>query len=175
MSSPTARKVAAITLVLGFLAAFGIDSAFAQGQNGRGVGKNRVGISYYKTPPGKQDEWLALYKKYHKPIVQYGVDNGAAISSTIYVAGNHSPGSPWDIAIVSISPPNPRPLPLSRAELIKQLYPDLNDYVRGEKERWALTIDHWDERLVELDPDEEPFSVYWPLVTREAAGAGAGD
>jgi hypothetical protein len=142
------------------------ESALAQGQNGRGAGKQAVGISYYKTPPGRQDEWLALYKKYHRQIIQHELDTGQIISSKVYVAGNHSPGQPWDIAIVSVSPPaesKPKD-PLSRGELIKQLFPDLEDYVKGERARWALTIDHWDEKLVELDINEEPFSVYYPIV-----------
>ncbi|MGY0558690.1 MULTISPECIES: hypothetical protein [unclassified Lysobacter] len=165
MSIATARKTLVIAAVLGFIGTFGLGEASAQAQNGRGVGKNQVSLSYYKTPPGKQDEWLALYKQYHKPIVQYGVDHGNTISSTIYAAGNHSPGQPWDIAIISISDPTKQPADISRAELIKKLYPNLKDYVRAEKERWSLTIDHWDERLVELDPNEEPFSVYLPLTT----------
>jgi hypothetical protein len=142
------------------------DTAFAQAQNGRGAGKERVSVSYYKTPPGRQDEWLALYKKYHRPIMQYQLERGLTLSSKIYVAGQHSPGQPWDIAIINISPPEgkgPKP-ELSRGELIKKLFPDLEDYVRGERERWALTIDHWDERFVELDINEEPFSLYYPIV-----------
>lgn len=138
----------------------------AQGQNGRGIGKQRVGISYYKTPPGKQDEWLALYKKYHRPIIQYQLDQGVTLSSKVYVAGRHSPGQPWDIAIISVSPPAEQApkLDISRPELIKKLFPDIEDYVRGEKQRWSLTIDHWDEGFVELDINEEPFSVYYPIL-----------
>lgn len=175
ISFRTAAAVAAMAAV------FALNSgvSHAQGQNGRGAGKQRVSISYYKTPPGKQDEWLALYKKYHKPIVQYGLDNNGG-TSKIYIAGNHSPGVPWDIAIISIGPkpgeePKPKGKLLTRPELIRKLYPDIEDYVRGEKARWALTIDHWDERFVELDPDDEPFSVYYPLVTKEAAAAKGGD
>ncbi|KIQ96352.1 hypothetical protein [Lysobacter sp. A03] len=165
MSNTIAKTTFVMAAVLGFIGIFGLGEASAQAQNGRGVDKNQVSISYYKTPPGKQDEWLALYKQYHKPIVQHGIDHGNTISSTIYTAGSHSPGQPWDIAIISISNPNAKAADISRADLIKQLYPDLKDYVRAEKERWALTVDHWDERLVELDPNEEPFSVYWPLTT----------
>lgn len=138
---------------------------YAQGQNGRGLGKQQVGVSYYKVPPGRQDEWLALYKKYHKPIMQYQIDKGVTISSTLYTAGNHSPGAPWDFAIISISPgegEKPK-LGLTRPQLIKKLFPDIEDYVRGERQRWALTIDHWDEKFVELDIYQEPLSVYYPI------------
>lgn len=178
-TKPLAR-IATLAVALAGLFAFTTDAALAQGQNGRGVGKQRVSISYYKVPPGKQDEWLALYKKYHKPIVEYGTRYSGG-TSKIYVAGSHSRGVPWDFAIISIGPKpgeavaKPKEKQLSRPELIRKLFPDLEDYVRGERARWALTIDHWDERYVELDPNEEPFSVYYPLVTKEAAGAAGSD
>jgi hypothetical protein len=144
---------------------FSSETLQAQGQNGRGVGKNRVGVSYYKTPPGRQDEWLALYKKYHRPIMDYQISKGVTISSTLYAAGDHAPGQPWDFAIINISPPEgeaPK-LGLTRAELIKKLFADIEDYVKGERQRWALTIDHWDESLVELDTEKEPLSLYYPI------------
>lgn len=166
MMSSKRTKAFTLAVLATCLLAFGLADAFGQAQNGRGVGKNKVGVSYYKTPPGRQDEWLALYKKYHRPIMQYQIDHGATLTSTVYVAGNHSPGQPWDIAIINVSPAadKAKPLGISRAELIKKLYPDQVDYVRGEKARWALTIDHWDESFVELDINQEPFSVYEPIV-----------
>jgi hypothetical protein len=139
--------------------------AAAQGGNGRGECKQTVDIAYYKTPPGKQDEWLALYKKWHLPIMQYQIAHGAAISEKIFAAGSHSLSPSWDFAIIVVSPApgEGKPLPLKRSALIRQLFPNIDEYVAGEKARWALTQAHWDESLVELDPDEEPFSVYAPV------------
>jgi len=163
------RRSAAALLVL-TLSALTATTLHAQAQNGRGVDKQRVGVSYYKTPPGRQDEWLALYKKYHRPIMQYQIDKGVTLSSKIFVAGKHAPGQPWDIAIINISPPQGKApsLGITRGELIKQLFPDLEDYVKGERARWALTIDHWDESFVEIDINEEPFSLYYPIVPSKA-------
>jgi len=160
-----------VVMALAVLSATAGGLVYAQGQNGRGLGKPQVGVSYYKVPPGRQDEWLALYKKYHKPIMQYQIDKGFTTSSTLYVAGNHSPGSPWDFAIISISPPDSeRPkLGITRPQLIKKLFPDIEDYVKGERQRWALTIDHWDEKFVELDIYQEPLSVYYPIDPSEGA------
>lgn len=160
----------AATLAIGVAAVFTLTptDVQAQAQNGRGADKPRVSVSYYKTPPGRQDEWLALYKKYHRPIMEHHLKIGVTLSSKIYAAGNHAPGQPWDIAIINISPPagqGPKAPP--RGELIKQLFPDLEDYVRGERERWALTIDHWDESFVELDWEQEPFSLYYPFVPQK--------
>ncbi len=164
------RVTALVALLVGAFALTTNDLQ-AQAQNGRGVGKQRVSVSYYKTPPGRQDEWLALYKKYHRPIMQYQIDKGVTLSSKIFAAGDHAPGQPWDIAIINISPPAdaaPK-LGITRGELIKQLFPDQEDYVKGERARWALTIDHWDESFVEIDINEEPFSLYYPIVPQKAA------
>jgi hypothetical protein len=137
--------------------------AFAQAQNGRGAGLNKVGIGYYKVPPGRQDEWLDLYQKWHRPIMQENLRTGATLSSRLYVAGNHAPGQPWDFAIVNVSAANPpKGLP-SRAQVIKRLFPDQEAYVAGERARWALTINHWDEELVPLAFDQKPFSVFHPI------------
>jgi hypothetical protein len=46
-------------------------TARAQATIGAGDGKNTISVDFYKVPPGRQDDWLALYKKYHYPIMQY--------------------------------------------------------------------------------------------------------
>jgi hypothetical protein len=158
------KFVKALFLVAGVLAVAASPAA-AQGQNGRGEGKQSIGISYYKVPPGKQDEWLALYKKWHFPIMQYEIEHGAVGSEKIFASGSHAIEPSWDFAII-ITGPAPgqgKKLDISRGDLIRKLYPDLKAYTEGEKQRWALTVGHWDEKLVELDPHEEPFSVYWPI------------
>jgi hypothetical protein len=43
-------------------------TARSQATIGAGDGKNTVSVDFYKVPPGRQDEWLALYKKNHYPI-----------------------------------------------------------------------------------------------------------
>ena len=50
-------------------------------------------MDFYKVPPGKQDEWLALYKKYHYPIMQYQKAHGQVISETVYTRAD-PPGKP---------------------------------------------------------------------------------
>lgn len=138
--------------------------AFSQAANGVGNCMPQVYISYYKTPPGRQDDWLALYMKWHHPIMEYEIAHGATTSSKLYAAGDHSPGAPWDFAIITTYPPpgEAKPLEISRPELIRKLYPNLKDYVAGEKARWALTIDHWDEKLNEMNW-MEPMSLYEPV------------
>lgn len=158
------RILATAALVaIGLLGA--VVPSFAQAANGRGACKPQVSIGYYKVAAGKQDEWLALYKKWHYPIMAYSIAHGAVASEKIYANGTHMSQPQWDFAII-ITKPAPgqgKKLDETRPELIRKLFPDLSAYVAGEKQRWALTEGHWDEQLDELDPNEEPFSVYWPL------------
>ncbi len=159
MKNKIARTLCLSLLVVSLASA----SAFAQASNGAGAGKPVVSVSYYKLPPGRQDEWLALYKKYHLPIMKYEKEHGQVISETIYTRAIHHISPSWDIAIMIVAPP-PEKRPKAektRAELIRSLFADLDDYVKGERARWAMTQEHWDEQWIEVDIDKNP-SLYYP-------------
>jgi hypothetical protein len=138
--------------------------ARAQATIGAGDGKNTVSVDFYKVPPGKQDEWLALYKKYHYPIMKYQKEHGQVLSETVYTRAVHQLSPSWDFAIVIIGPPaDKKPkAELTRSQLIRKLFPDIDDYVKGEKARWALTTEHWDESWTEVDIENHP-SLYEPF------------
>ncbi|HMA00322.1 MAG TPA: hypothetical protein VKP66_20460 [Steroidobacteraceae bacterium] len=161
----SALRIAAAALITIGAMTLACNRVLAQAMAGRQLGTNRVSVDYYKAPPGRQDEWLALYKKYHRPIMDFQISKGVTISSTLYAAKSHAPGMPWDFVIINVSPPEgegPK-LGMTRAEVIRKLFPDIEDYVKGERQRWALTVNHWDEDLVELDITRDPLSVYYPL------------
>lgn len=101
----SAIRIAAATLVVLGVVNFNCQTAGAQAMAGRDLGTNRVSVDYYKAPPGRQDEWLALYKKYHRPIMDFQISKGVTISSTLYAPKSHSPGMPWDFVIINVSPP----------------------------------------------------------------------
>jgi hypothetical protein len=139
-------------------------TAHGQATIGAGDGKNIVSVDFYKVPPGRQDEWLALYKKYHYPIMQYQKAHGQVISETVYTRAIHQLSPSWDFAIVIVAPPaEKRPKPeYNRSQLIRKLFPDIDDYVKGEKARWSLTVEHWDESWTEVDIENHP-SLYEPF------------
>jgi hypothetical protein len=143
--------------------------AHAQAMAGRDIGQNRVHVAYYRTPPGRQDEWLALYKKYHKPIVDFQIQKGVTTSSILYAPKFHEGEKSWDFVIISISPPDGQApkLGMTRAELIRKLFPDIEDYVRGERQRWALTVVCQEGELAEIDMTRSPVSLYYPLDSPE--------
>jgi len=139
-------------------------AAMAQATIGAGDGKNTVSVGFYKVPAGRQDEWLALYRKYHLPIMKYQKEHGQVISETIYTRATHQLSPDYDFAIVIVSPPAEKKpkAELTRSQLIRKLFPDIEDYVKGEKARWSLTLAHWDESWTEVDIDNHP-SLYQPF------------
>src|SRR5260370_27616745 len=46
--------------------------------------------SFYHIAAGHQDEWLALYKKYHYPIMHCALKAGLGKSETLYKRGIHA-------------------------------------------------------------------------------------
>jgi hypothetical protein len=152
-----------LVLVVGSVSLLSSAAALAQANNGAGEGKPEVHVDFYKLPPGRQDEWLALYKKSHFPMMKWQIDHGEIISETVYTRVVHELSPSWDIAIMIVLPPaGQRKKPdLTRAQLMRKIYPDIDEYVKEERQRWALTLEHWDERWVEVDIEKNP-SLYYP-------------
>lgn len=141
--------------------------ANAQALSGRQLpDRPRVSVSYYKTAPGAQDEWLALYLKWHRPIMDYQIKHGVTTSSTVYANSGHALAPQWDFMIINVSPPpsQAKTLDKTRGEVIQELYPDLDAYTAGEKARWAATESHWDQSLTEVDLSAKHPGVYYPII-----------
>jgi hypothetical protein len=158
------RKILGICLSVWSLSALSSMEAWAQASNGAGEGKPVVHVDFYRLPPGRQDEWLELYKKVHLPVMQWEIEQGQVISETIYKRAVHELSPAWDVAIMIISaPPEKRRKPdLTRTQLLHKLFDsDMDGYVKAERERWALTLEHWDEEWVAIDLDKNP-SFYYP-------------
>lgn len=163
------KRLTSITCMMAALVSLNSKPALAQAMSGRDIGANSVHVAYYKTPPGRQDEWLAAYKKYHRPIVDFQIQKGVTISSTLYAPKTHEGEKAWDFVIITISPPEGQgpKLGMTRAQVIRKLFPDVEDYVRGERQRWALTLVCQEGELVQIDQTREPLSVYYPLDSPE--------
>jgi hypothetical protein len=77
----------------------------------------------------------------------------------------HEGEKAWDFEIISVSPPDGQApkLGMTRAEVIRKLFPDIEDYVKGERQRWALTLVCQEGDLVEIDTARDPVSLYYPF------------
>lgn len=141
--------------------------AQAQALSGRALtDRPQLAVSYYKTPPGQQDEWLALYLKWHRPIMDYMIQQGFVTSATVYANAGHSVEPSWDYMIVIVLPaPDTAKKPtLTRGQIIQKLFPDLDAYTAGEKSRWAMTTAHWDQEVVEVDLTAKHPGIYYPII-----------
>jgi hypothetical protein len=81
----------AAVVALGLLAPAFAEAAFARAMNGRQLpDRPTVEISYYKVEPGRQDDWVALYLKWHRPPMEEQIKAGVTLSSTLYANASHA-------------------------------------------------------------------------------------
>lgn len=76
----------------------------------------------------------------------------------------------YDFVIINAFPADPKPMPVSRGELLRQLFPDIEPCVAAERRRWERTIDHADSSLLELDITDPDLSLYCPIVDGKIVG-----
>ena len=142
---------------------------FGQGGNGRGTCLNNYMLSYYKVRPGHYDEWMELFRKWHLPVVEYDVAAKSLADYKFFAASGHAIDPDFDFAGMYVFYGTPQSYDgerLSRPALIVELFGDqMDDYIAGEKRRWELTEKHWDTRFTQMDPHQEPFSVFHPIFT----------
>jgi hypothetical protein len=115
---------------------------------GAQAGTQPVVDGYYKLAPGKTEEWLALYKKWHLPILLEQRKAGRILGITIYQPQVHTGG--WDFKVTlryaSFAAWADRD---STAEITRRLFPNAEELARNERRRWEITERHWDEVMVE--------------------------
>ena len=158
------RSIVLVSVLSVLLAAF-TSQVNAQGNNGRGKCMQPFGISFYAVKGGYEDEWLGLYMKWHYPLMEYALEQGTLLKHKLFVPNGHGIEAQWTFAASFLYPAaqDREPAPLDRAEQIQALFGDrMDEYVVGEKRRWALTERHWDTDFIELDKSESPLSVYLP-------------
>ena len=123
---------------------------------------HQVSIGYYRIKPGKEDEWLALYKDYHLKFLQALTLNDN--STRLYKPQAHKPGG-WDIAVVSVFPRDTPRQSMGRERsipVIIKLFGSLKSFIEAENRRWELTESHWDEGFSELSLDDSPLTLRIP-------------
>ena len=115
-------------------------------------GQQPVVESYYKLAPGKADEWLALFKKWHLPILQERRKEGKILSITIYQPRLHQGGPEWDYKVI-LRYADYAAMGAPDAQITKRLYPNEEELLRNEHRRWEITAHHWDDFMTETPVD----------------------
>ena len=78
--------------------------ANAQGNNGRGKCMRPFGISFYAIKGGYEDEWLALYMKWHYPLMEYALEHGTLLEHKLLVPDGHGIEAQWTFAASFLYP-----------------------------------------------------------------------
>ena len=150
------RTFAAMTLVTVVLLCVVTMGVRAQ-QSAAADGKEQPYVIeyYYKAKWGHADEFLALFKKNHYPVLKKEMELGRMLKVTMAAPRYHTTeDGRWDFRVTivfknaAIANDN-----FDSAALLKQLYPDQETYKKEEQRRFEILDAHWDLPIknVELD------------------------
>jgi hypothetical protein len=104
---------------------------------------------YYKIKWGCQEEFLALFRKNHYPVLMEQVKSGRLLKFEAFEPRFHGEGrSDWTFMTVLVFK-NWQAFGDSHgtADIIERLYPDQETYKREEQRRFEILDAHWDVPL----------------------------
>ncbi len=101
---------------------------------------------YYKVQWGHAEEWVALYKKNHLPVLKALKEQGRIIEIEMVRPRYHATeDGRWDFRVL-ITWKNFAASNDSDAEqaLVRKLFPDQQTFKREEQRRFEILLAHWD-------------------------------
>ena len=108
---------------------------------------------YYKTKWGHADEFIALFKKNHYPVLKKEIELGRILQVHADQPRYHTTeDGRWDYRITivfknaAIANDN-----FDASDIIKQLFPDQDTYKKEEQRRFEILEAHWDLPVKDLD------------------------
>jgi molybdopterin-guanine dinucleotide biosynthesis protein A len=108
--------------------------------------------NYYKIKYGHADEFIALWKKYHYPLLKKLLDKGDILSiraEAPLLYNGHD--SRWDFKVVLTFKNEHLAFDCSIIEALKKrLFPDQEAYKQAEQNRLELLLAHWHTAVDEL-------------------------
>ena len=149
-------KITVLAVVLGVVAFFGLTrtrAAVASSAAQVDVERPFAVEYYYKTKWGHADEFLALFKKNHYPVLKKEIELGRMLRVSAVTPRYHSTeDGRWDYRITIVyknaAIANDD---FDSAPLLKQLFPDQASYKREEQRRFEILDAHWDLPIKDLD------------------------
>jgi hypothetical protein len=144
-----------LLLVL-FMAATPLGSSIAASQaTASGPDKPYAIEYYYKAKWGHSEEFIALFKKNHYPVLKKEMELGRILKVIAVTPRYHTTeDGRWDFRTTLIfknaSVANDN---FDAAPLMKQLFPDQDTYKREEQRRFEILDAHWDLPIKDFDLD----------------------
>ena len=108
---------------------------------------------YYKAKWGHAEEFLALFKKNHYPVLKKEMELGRMLKVSMVTPRYHmTEEERWDYRVTivfknaAIANDN-----FDSSTIIKQLYPDQETYKKEEQRRFEILDAHWDLPIKDVD------------------------
>jgi len=111
---------------------------------------------YYKAHWGHADEFLALFKKNHYPLLKKEVEMGRMLKVWMDQPRYHTTeDGRWDFRVTIVfKNANLANEPFDEEALKRQLFPDQQAYAREEQRRFEILEAHWDLPIKPVDLDK---------------------
>lgn len=125
------------------------------GQAPPATGDPRVVVeSYYKTLPGKTEEWLQLYRTQHLVVLKQRERDKHIQQILIYRPLLHQGDPEWDLKVILVYRDAAAFGDRSSFEAAeRKLFPDWSAHQDAERRRWEITERHWDDLMVSVPPE----------------------
>jgi hypothetical protein len=145
MINKFSRSVQIMTLLVILFLFHSSHVIYAQASTGK-PGSSFTIENYYKVKWGYADEFIALWKKNHYPLLKKAKEKGDIISVTaekpIYHSGEDTR---WDFKVTIVFRSVEKAVdPDLTTPYKKLMYPDLDQLTKDEQHRFELLLAHWD-------------------------------
>ena len=141
--------------LLTFALSSGLQGRAAAAQQQNASEKPYVIEYYYKAKWGHAEEFIALFKKNHYPLLKKEIELGRIVKVFAEVPRFHSTeDGRWDfrttIVFKNAQIANDN---FDSSTLLKQLFPDQDGYKKEEQRRFEILDAHWDVPIKDFDLD----------------------
>jgi hypothetical protein len=115
----------------------------------------RTAWFFYRVKWGYQEEFVALFKKNHYPVLKAQKESGRLTAVRTFVPTYHGDGrADWTFAVaITYRDTAAMTGPSGEDAIVKRLYPDQATFKKEEQRRFEILDAHWDVPLNELDLD----------------------
>ena len=139
-------------LIVVVILAFGV-IGHARAQSATQTDKPFVVEYYYKTKWGHADEFIALFKKNHYPLLKKEVEMGRMLKVSVVAPVYHTTeDGRWDYRVTIVfknaAVANDG---YDSSALLKQMFPDQETYKKEEQRRFQILLAHWDLPIQDVD------------------------
>ena len=108
---------------------------------------------FYKVRWGFQEEFVALFKKNHLPVLQKQIELGRVVSVKLEKPRYHATEEGrWDFRVtIAFKSAAIVFAPFDEAALTRQIYPDQATFKREEQRRFEILLAHWDVPIMPVE------------------------